>query len=158
VGDGCEIKPYSLIDDSVLGKRCIVGPFARLRPGTELADGVHLGNFVETKKARLGTGTKANHLSYLGDAVIGAGVNVGAGTITCNYDGVNKHQTVVGDNVFVGSDTQFVAPVKVGDGAYIGAGSTVTDDIPPMSLSLSRSPQVIKEGWVARKKSKEKSK
>jgi bifunctional UDP-N-acetylglucosamine pyrophosphorylase/glucosamine-1-phosphate N-acetyltransferase len=158
VGDDCEIKPYSVIEDSVLGKQCIVGPFARLRPGTDLADGVHLGNFVETKKARLGAGTKANHLSYLGDAVIGASVNVGAGTITCNFDGVNKHETVLGDNVFVGSDTQFVAPVKVGEGAYIGAGTTVTEDVPPKSLSLSRSPQVIKEGWVARKKPKQKAK
>ena len=154
VGDGTELKPYSVLEEAEVGPGCIIGPFARLRPGTQLAEGVHIGNFVETKKARIGKGSKANHLTYLGDAVVGAGVNVGAGTITCNYDGVNKHVTELGDNVFIGSDTQLVAPVKVGEGAYVGAGTTVTKDVPPMSLAVSRAPQVVKEGWVARKKAK----
>jgi bifunctional UDP-N-acetylglucosamine pyrophosphorylase / glucosamine-1-phosphate N-acetyltransferase len=117
-----------------------------------------VGNFVETKKTTLGNNSKANHLSYLGDAEIGAGVNVGAGTITCNYDGKNKFKTVLEDNVFVGSDSQLVAPIRVGQGAYIGAGTTVTRDVPPMSLALSRSPQVNKEGWVALKEGKTPSK
>jgi bifunctional UDP-N-acetylglucosamine pyrophosphorylase / glucosamine-1-phosphate N-acetyltransferase len=154
IGDQTKILAYSVIDGAKIGRECSVGPFARLRPGSELEAQVHLGNFVETKKAHLGKGSKANHLSYLGDAEIGAGVNVGAGTITCNYDGTHKHQTVIGDGVFVGSDTQFVAPVRVGDGAYIAAGTTVTEDVPPLSLTLSRSPQVIKEGWVAKKKAR----
>ncbi len=154
VADGTSIKPYSVFEEAQVGERCIIGPFARLRPGTELAEEVHLGNFVETKKARIGKGSKANHLSYLGDAKIGSGVNVGAGTITCNYDGVNKYVTELGDGVFIGSDTQLVAPVSVGDGAYVGAGTTVTKNVPPGSLAVSRVPQVNKEGWVARKKAK----
>jgi bifunctional UDP-N-acetylglucosamine pyrophosphorylase/glucosamine-1-phosphate N-acetyltransferase len=152
IADGCEVKPYSVFEEAHVGPRCIIGPFARLRPGSELDEGVHLGNFVETKKTRVGKGSKANHLAYLGDAEIGSGVNVGAGTITCNYDGVNKHKTVLGDGVFIGSDTQLVAPVTVGAGAYVAAGTTVTQDVPGMSLALSRTPQVNKEGWVARKK------
>ncbi|MBX5483365.1 MAG: bifunctional UDP-N-acetylglucosamine diphosphorylase/glucosamine-1-phosphate N-acetyltransferase GlmU [Myxococcaceae bacterium] len=152
--EGTDVKPYSILEDAEVGTGCAIGPFARLRPGTKLAEGVHLGNFVETKKARIGKGSKANHLSYLGDAEIGAGVNVGAGTITCNYDGVNKHQTTLEDGVFIGSDTQLVAPVTVGKGAYVGAGTTVTEDVPPMSLTLSRAPQVIKEGWVEKKAKK----
>lgn len=152
IAEGTEIKPYSLLEDSIVGRDCVIGPFARLRPGTELDEQVHLGNFVETKKTRIGKGSKANHLTYLGDAQIGAGVNVGAGTITCNYDGVHKHQTILEDGVFVGSDTQLVAPVRVGAGAYIGAGTTVTQDVPPRSLALSRAPQTIKEGWVPPKK------
>ena len=155
VSDGTEIKPYSVLEDAEVGPACSIGPFSRLRPGTELSEGVHLGNFVETKKAKIGKGSKANHLAYLGDAEIGAGVNVGAGTITCNYDGVHKHQTVLDDGVFIGSDTQLVAPVKVGAGAYVGAGTTVTADVPPGSLAVSRSPQVVKEGWAERKKSKQ---
>ena len=153
VGDETEIKPYSVLESAVVGPRCVIGPFARLRPETQLDEGVHIGNFVETKKTRIGRRSKANHLSYLGDADIGSGVNVGAGTITCNYDGKNKFRTVLGDNVFVGSDSQLVAPVTVGAGAYIGAGTTVTEDVPPMSLTLSRSPQVIKKDWVVKKKS-----
>jgi bifunctional UDP-N-acetylglucosamine pyrophosphorylase/glucosamine-1-phosphate N-acetyltransferase len=149
VGEGVELKPYSVLEKARVGARCLIGPFARLRPETDLAEGVHLGNFVETKKARIGRGSKANHLTYLGDAEIGAGVNVGAGTITCNYDGVDKHQTRLGDGVFVGSDTQFVAPVSVGEGAYIGAGSTIVRDVPSNALALSRPQQVIKEGWAA---------
>jgi bifunctional UDP-N-acetylglucosamine pyrophosphorylase/glucosamine-1-phosphate N-acetyltransferase len=152
IADGTEVRPYSVLEGARVGERCVLGPFCRLRPGTELADSVHIGNFVETKKATIGKASKANHLSYLGDAKIGAGVNVGAGTITCNYDGVNKHLTVLEDNVFVGSDTQFVAPVTVGEGSLIGAGTTVTEDVPAMSLVLSRSPQVTKEGWVLKRK------
>lgn len=155
VADGVKIKPYSLFEDSIVGERSLIGPFARLRPGTELAEDVHIGNFVETKKTRVGRGSKANHLAYLGDAKIGSGVNVGAGTITCNYDGVNKHETVLGDGVFIGSDTQLVAPVKVGDGAYVGAGTTVTKDVPPGSLATSRTPQKVTEGWAERKKARQ---
>ena len=152
IAEETEIKPYSLVEDSIVGRGCVIGPFARLRPGTELDEQVHLGNFVETKKTRIGKGSKANHLTYLGDAQIGSGVNVGAGTITCNYDGVHKHSTILEDGVFVGSDTQLVAPVRVGEGAYIGAGTTVTQDVPAMSLALSRVPQTIKKGWVPPKK------
>ncbi|NRD56276.1 bifunctional UDP-N-acetylglucosamine diphosphorylase/glucosamine-1-phosphate N-acetyltransferase GlmU [Corallococcus exiguus] len=155
VADGTHIKPYSVLEEARVGERCIIGPFSRLRPATELAEEVHLGNFVETKKARIGKGTKANHLTYLGDANIGAGCNIGAGTITCNYDGVNKHLTELGDGVFIGSDSQLVAPVKVGDGGYVGAGSTVTKNVPPGSLAVSRAPQVVKEGWVAAKKARQ---
>jgi bifunctional UDP-N-acetylglucosamine pyrophosphorylase/glucosamine-1-phosphate N-acetyltransferase len=155
VADGSNLKPYSVLEEARVGERNIIGPFARLRPGTELAEDVHLGNFVETKKANIGRGSKANHLTYLGDAKIGAGVNVGAGTITCNYDGVNKHLTEIGDRVFIGSDTQLVAPVQVGEGAYVGAGTTVTKNVPPGSLAVSRTPQLNKEGWVARKKQKQ---
>ncbi|NNC21224.1 bifunctional UDP-N-acetylglucosamine diphosphorylase/glucosamine-1-phosphate N-acetyltransferase GlmU [Corallococcus exiguus] len=155
VADGTHIKPYSVLEEARVGERCIIGPFSRLRPATELAEEVHLGNFVETKKTRIGKGTKANHLTYLGDANIGAGCNIGAGTITCNYDGVNKHLTELGDGVFIGSDSQLVAPVKVGDGGYVGAGSTVTKNVPPGSLAVSRAPQVVKEGWVAAKKARQ---
>ncbi|MFL5319425.1 MAG: bifunctional UDP-N-acetylglucosamine diphosphorylase/glucosamine-1-phosphate N-acetyltransferase GlmU [Myxococcaceae bacterium] len=158
VSDGTEVKAYSVFEDARVGNGCIIGPFSRLRPGTELSEGVHIGNFVETKKARIGKGSKANHLAYLGDAKIGAGVNVGAGTITCNYDGKNKHTTELGDNVFIGSDTQLVAPVKVGEGAYVGAGTTVTKDVPPMSLAVSRTPQTNVEGWVAKKKARDAAK
>lgn len=152
VGDGAHVKPYSVLEEAVVGQRAHVGPFARLRPGTVLDEEVHVGNFVETKKARLRKGVKAGHLAYLGDADIGAGSNIGAGTITCNYDGVNKHQTVLGANVFVGSDTQLVAPVKVGDDAFIAAGSTITDEVPSGALALSRTAQVNKEGWAERRK------
>ncbi|MHB8873099.1 MAG: bifunctional UDP-N-acetylglucosamine diphosphorylase/glucosamine-1-phosphate N-acetyltransferase GlmU [Myxococcaceae bacterium] len=155
IGDGTEVKPYSVFEEAVVGPGCVIGPFARLRPGTVLDEGVHLGNFVETKKTRIKKGSKANHLAYLGDAEIGAGVNVGAGTITCNYDGVHKHKTVLGDGVFVGSDTQLVAPVTIGAGAYIGAGSTITKDVPPDALAISRVPQKIKEGWAAQKRAKQ---
>jgi bifunctional UDP-N-acetylglucosamine pyrophosphorylase/glucosamine-1-phosphate N-acetyltransferase len=154
VGEGVELKPYSHLEGAVVGDRCAIGPFARLRPGTELADEVHIGNFVETKKARIGRKSKANHLAYLGDAVIGQGCNVGAGTITCNYDGVHKHETRLGDGVFIGSDTQLVAPVTLGDGAYVGAGSTITKDVPPDALAFSRAPQLVKEGWAQRRRQK----
>lgn len=147
IGDDCEISPYSVIENATLEVACTVGPFARLRPGAELAEGAHVGNFVEMKKARLGKGSKAGHLSYLGDAEIGAGVNIGAGTITCNYDGANKFKTIIGDDVFVGSDTQLVAPVTVASGATIAAGTTVTKDIAANELVLSRVKQVHIQGW-----------
>jgi bifunctional UDP-N-acetylglucosamine pyrophosphorylase/glucosamine-1-phosphate N-acetyltransferase len=155
VGEGSTVKPYSVFEEAHAGARNQIGPFSRLRPGTELSEDVHLGNFVETKKARLGKGSKANHLSYLGDAVIGAGCNIGAGTITCNYDGVNKHTTTLGDRVFIGSDTQLVAPVSVGDGAYVGAGATVTSDVPANALAVSRTPQKNVEGWAEKKRAKQ---
>lgn len=147
IGDDCEISPYSVLEDALLEAACTVGPFARLRPGAELAEGAHVGNFVEMKKARLGKGSKAGHLSYLGDAEIGDDVNIGAGTITCNYDGANKYKTIIGDGVFVGSDTQLVAPVTVGKGATIAAGTTVTRNIADDELVLSRVKQVHIQGW-----------
>ncbi len=152
VADGTVVKPYSVFEEAQVGRDCQIGPFSRLRPGTQLSEQVHLGNFVETKKAVIGKGSKANHLAYLGDAEIGAGVNVGAGTITCNYDGVNKNKTVLEDGVFVGSDSQLVAPVRVGKDAYVGAGSTITHDVPAGALALSRARQANKEGWVARRR------
>ncbi|EHD23763.1 MULTISPECIES: bifunctional UDP-N-acetylglucosamine diphosphorylase/glucosamine-1-phosphate N-acetyltransferase GlmU [Brenneria] len=147
IGDDCEISPYSVLEDAVLEAQCTIGPFARLRPGAELAQGAHVGNFVEMKKARLGKGSKAGHLSYLGDADIGAGVNIGAGTITCNYDGANKHKTVIGDDVFVGSDSQLVAPVTVAAGATIAAGTTVMKDVNGADLVYNRKEQNHKAGW-----------
>ncbi|CNI51540.1 bifunctional N-acetylglucosamine-1-phosphate uridyltransferase/glucosamine-1-phosphate acetyltransferase [Yersinia frederiksenii] len=147
IGDDSEISPYTVLEDSRLDVGCTVGPFARLRPGAELAEGAHVGNFVEIKKARLGKGSKAGHLSYLGDAEIGSGVNIGAGTITCNYDGKNKFKTIIGDDVFVGSDTQLVAPVTVAKGATIGAGTTVTRDVAENELVLSRVKQANIQGW-----------
>jgi bifunctional UDP-N-acetylglucosamine pyrophosphorylase/glucosamine-1-phosphate N-acetyltransferase len=154
VGAGAVVKPYSVLSDSQIGARAQIGPFAHCRPGSVLEDDVHLGNFVETKKAHLGRGAKANHLAYLGDAEIGAKSNIGAGTITCNYDGVDKHKTVIGEGVFIGSDTQLVAPVTVGKGAYVGAGTTVTEDVPPGALALTRTPQVNVEGYVEKKRLK----
>lgn len=141
VKDGAVIKDTSLIEESVIGPGAAVGPFARLRPGNRIGKSSKIGNFVEVKASTIGEGTKAMHLSYIGDADVGAGVNIGAGTITCNYDGVKKHKTKIGKGVFVGSDTQLVAPVKVGRGAYIGAGTTVTKDVPPRHLAISRTPQ-----------------
>ncbi|ANM32193.1 hypothetical protein ABI59_10435 [Acidobacteria bacterium Mor1] len=151
VGNGCEIKDHSVVLDSKIGNDAAVGPFAHLRPGTDLGAEVKIGNFVEIKKTRMGKGAKASHLSYLGDAEIGSGSNIGAGTITCNYDGVNKHRTELGAGVFIGSDTQLVAPVKLGKGAYVGAGSTVTQDVPAGALAVSRTKQTNIKGWVARK-------
>ncbi|MBP1773475.1 MAG: Bifunctional protein glmU [Holophagaceae bacterium] len=150
LGEGVEVRPYCVIEQAVVGGGSKVGPFARLREGTDLAEGVHVGNFVETKKARLHRGAKANHLAYLGDTEIGEGTNIGAGVITCNYDGVNKHRTTIGRNVFVGSDTQLVAPLVIGDGALIGAGSTITRDVPGDALALSRTPQTSKEGGASK--------
>ncbi len=147
LGAGTEVRPHCDLEGVVSEGAAQIGPFARLRPGTVLADGVHVGNFVETKKATLGKGSKANHLTYLGDAVIGSGTNIGAGTITCNYDGVNKFQTTIGDRVFVGSNSSLVAPVTLGDGATIGAGSVVTRDAPEERLTVARSRQQTIEGW-----------
>jgi bifunctional UDP-N-acetylglucosamine pyrophosphorylase/glucosamine-1-phosphate N-acetyltransferase len=149
---GTEIRPYSVIEGARIGANAIIGPYARLRPGSELADAAHVGNFVELKNAKLGPGSKANHLAYLGDADIGAKVNVGAGVITCNYDGAAKHKTVIGDNAFIGSDCPLVAPVKIGAGATIGAGSTITENVPPQTLALGRSRQTIIKGWERPKK------
>lgn len=154
IGRGVEIRDHSLLDRSVVGDGARVGPFAHLRPGTVLEPEVRIGNFVEVKQSRLGRGTKAMHLSYLGDATIGEGCNIGAGTITCNYDGSSKNPTFLGRGVFVGSDTQLVAPVRVGDGAYVGAGTTVTEDVPAGALALSRTRQVNVEGWVKRRRRK----
>jgi len=147
---GAVLKPYTVTDQAVVGKGSQVGPFARLRPGAELAAEVHIGNFVEVKKSRIGRGSKANHLTYLGDAIIGAGVNVGCGTVTCNYDGEKKNLTTIGDRVFVGSDSILVAPITIGSGAYVAAGSTLTEDVPPGALALGRARQANKEGWAAR--------
>ncbi|WHS98762.1 MAG: Bifunctional protein GlmU [Pantoea stewartii] len=154
ISDDCEISPYSVIEGANLATDCTVGPFARLRPGSELAQAAHVGNFVEMKKARLGKGSKAGHLSYLGEAEIGANVNIGAGTITCNYDGANKFKTVIGDNVFVGSDTQLVAPVSVAAGATIAAGTTVMKDISTADLVYNRKEQNHKAGWQRPQKKK----
>jgi len=147
IGAGTRIEAYTHIDDATVAEDAVLGPYARLRPGAELGNQVHVGNFVEIKKSVLGTGSKVNHLSYIGDADIGARVNVGAGTITCNYDGVNKSRTVIEDDAFIGSDTQLVAPVKVGKGATLGAGTTLTRDAPAGKLTLSRPRQTTIEGW-----------
>jgi bifunctional UDP-N-acetylglucosamine pyrophosphorylase/glucosamine-1-phosphate N-acetyltransferase len=166
IGSECRIRSYSVVQHSVLGNCVIVrngcildraevgdgavlGPYAHLRPESRIGEMAHVGNFCETKKTTLGRGSKANHLTYLGDAVIGAGVNVGAGVITCNYDGARKHTTTIGDGVFVGSDCTLVAPVSLGDGAYVGAGSCITHPVPAGALAIGRAHQVTKEGWVA---------
>jgi bifunctional UDP-N-acetylglucosamine pyrophosphorylase/glucosamine-1-phosphate N-acetyltransferase len=147
IESGCLIEPFSLLEHAEIGAECRVGPFARIRPGTQLAAEVHIGNFVEVKNSQVGINSKINHLSYIGDATVGSKVNVGAGTITCNYDGVNKHRTVIEDGAFIGSDTQLVAPVTVGKGATIGAGSTITKDTPEGELTLSRAKQLTIRGW-----------
>ena len=147
IGAGTTILPFSLIEDADIGKNCRVGPFSRIRPGTNLADEIHIGNFVEIKNSSIDSGSKINHLSYIGDAMVGKKVNVGAGTITCNYDGINKFQTVIEDDVFIGSDTQLIAPVKITSGSTIGAGSTITMDTLPEKLTLSRSKQRSITGW-----------
>ena len=152
IGDGVLVRPGSIVDGARVGKNAVIGPCSHLRPGSEIGEGAHVGNFVETKKVRMGKGSKANHLSYLGDAEIGEDVNVGAGTITCNYDGFDKHRTVIEDGAFIGSDATLVAPVRVGRGAYVGAASCVTDDVPAESLALGRARQTIKEGWARAKR------
>lgn len=174
IGTDCRIRSYSVIEDCTLGndvlirQGCIlaestvengarIGPYSHLRPGSEIGEDAHVGNFVETKKAKLGKGAKANHLTYLGDAEVGAGSNIGAGVITCNYDGVHKHQTRIGQGAFVGSDSTLVAPVAVGDGAYIGAGSCITRDVPSGALAVGRSRQVTKEGWAAARRARAQS-
>jgi len=147
IGPGVEILPFTHIDGATIGEGARIGPYARLRPGTVLGAAAHVGNFVEMKNTRLGKGSKANHLAYVGDAEVGERVNIGAGTITCNYDGVNKHKTVIEDDAFIGSDTQLVAPVRVGKGATLGAGTTLTRDAPPERLTVSRARQTTIEGW-----------
>ena len=147
IKENVEIFANSVIENAIVGANSTIGPFARLRPETTLADSVHIGNFVEIKKSHVASGSKINHLSYIGDSRVGSKVNIGAGTITCNYDGANKHQTIIGDNAFIGSNTQLVAPVTVGNGATIGAGSTITRDAPSEKLTLSRSKQISIDGW-----------
>ncbi len=154
LGDNVLVRPGCILDESQVADGALLGPYSHLRPGSEIGEGAHVGNFVETKKIKLGKGSKANHLTYLGDAEIGAGVNIGAGTITCNYDGVNKHKTVIGDGVFVGSDTTLVAPIRLGSGAYVGAASCLTEDVPEDSLAVARARQMNKEGWAKMKREK----
>jgi len=154
VGSGSIIHPFSLIEDAEIGEESKIGPYARIRPGTRLAKKVHIGNFVEVKNSQIAAGSKANHLSYIGDSTVGENVNIGAGTITCNYDGANKYRTVIEDDVFVGSDTQLIAPVKISKGSTIGAGSTITKETPENQLTLSRSKQVSITGWKRPQKSK----
>jgi bifunctional UDP-N-acetylglucosamine pyrophosphorylase / glucosamine-1-phosphate N-acetyltransferase len=150
VEDGAVIRSFSHLAGAHVGKGASVGPFARLRPGTKLGDGARIGNFVEVKEAVIETGAKANHLSYIGDALVGAGANIGAGTITCNYDGRAKHRTEIGKDAFIGSNSALVAPVKIGDGAYVGSGSVITKNVPAAALAVGRGRQVVKEGWAAR--------
>jgi bifunctional UDP-N-acetylglucosamine pyrophosphorylase/glucosamine-1-phosphate N-acetyltransferase len=174
IGSDCRIRSYSVIEDCSLGddvlvrQSCVltgssiangarIGPFAHLRPGNEIGEEVHIGNFVEVKKAKLRRGVKAGHLAYLGDAEVGEGTNIGAGVITCNYDGVHKHTTLIGKDAFVGSDSTLVAPVAVGDGAYIGAGSCITKNVPDGSLAVSRAHQVTKEGWASARRARQKT-
>ena len=171
VGSGCRIRSFSVIENCTLGngvlvrQHCVledstiadaaqIGPFAHLRPGSEIGENARVGNFVETKKARLGKGAKANHLTYIGDAEIGEDTNIGAGTITCNYDGVNKYKTTIGKGAFIGSDSTLVAPITVGDGAYVGAGSCITKDVPADALAVSRTKQANIEGWAAARRAK----
>jgi bifunctional UDP-N-acetylglucosamine pyrophosphorylase / glucosamine-1-phosphate N-acetyltransferase len=155
LADGILVRQSCIITDSTIETGAKIGPFAHLRPGSEIGEEVHIGNFVETKKARLGKGAKASHLTYLGDAEIGAGTNIGAGVITCNYDGVNKHMTKIGAGAFVGSDSTLVAPITVGDGAYIGAGSCITKEVPANALAVGRARQVTKEGWATAKRARQ---
>ena len=147
LGEGAEVRPFTLIEGARIGARARIGPYARIRPGTDLAEEVHVGNFVEVKASTFGRGSKANHLAYVGDAGVGSGVNIGAGTITCNYDGANKHRTVIEDDVHIGSDVQLVAPVTVGRGATIAAGATITEDVPPGGLTLTQKKQVTRPDW-----------
>jgi bifunctional UDP-N-acetylglucosamine pyrophosphorylase / glucosamine-1-phosphate N-acetyltransferase len=152
VADNVLFRPGCIVDQSSIAAGAQLGPYTHVRPGSEIGEGAHVGNFVETKKTRMGRGAKANHLTYLGDSDIGAGVNVGAGTITCNYDGVNKHMTVIEEGAFIGSDSTLVAPVRIGKGAYVGAGSTITKNVPADALALGRSPQVTKDGWARQRR------
>jgi bifunctional UDP-N-acetylglucosamine pyrophosphorylase/glucosamine-1-phosphate N-acetyltransferase len=171
VGAGCRIRSFTVVENCTLGdnvlirQNCVlgdssvdsgakIGPFAHLRPGSEIGEDAHVGNFVETKKARLGKGAKANHLAYIGDATVGEASNIGAGVITCNYDGVNKHQTIIGKGVFVGSDSTLVAPVTLADGSYVGAGSCITRDVPEGALAVGRARQMTKEGWAAARRAR----
>jgi len=155
IADSVLIRQYCIITDSIISTGAKIGPFAHLRPGSEIGEEAHIGNFVETKKAKLGKGAKAGHLTYLGDAEIGAGTNIGAGVITCNYDGVNKHRTRIGEGAFIGSDSTLVAPVVIGDGAYVGAGSCITREVPADALAVGRSRQIVKDGWAKTKRAKQ---
>ncbi|MEK6396919.1 MAG: DapH/DapD/GlmU-related protein, partial [Terriglobus sp.] len=152
IGEGVLIRNGSILADSVIGDGAQLGPYCHIRPDSHIGAHAHIGNFVETKKAIVGEGSKANHLAYLGDAVIGTGTNIGAGVITCNYDGVNKHRTTIGDGVFVGSDSTLVAPLTVENGAYIAAGSSITDNVPADALALGRARQVTKPDWAKKKR------
>jgi bifunctional UDP-N-acetylglucosamine pyrophosphorylase/glucosamine-1-phosphate N-acetyltransferase len=171
IGSGCRIRSYSVIEDSTIGddvsvlngsivtssqvaRSAVIGPYSRLRPESEIGEGAHIGNFVEIKKSRVGAKSKANHLTYIGDTDIGPGTNVGAGTITCNYDGKNKHRTTIGANVFVGSDSTLVAPLVIADGSYIAAGSTITEDVPADALALGRARQTTKADWAKKMRSR----
>ncbi len=175
IGENCRVRSYSVIEnstladnvlirhgclltDAILESGTLIGPYAHLRPGSQISEGAHIGNFVETKNAKIGKGSKANHLSYLGDTEIGSGTNIGAGTITCNYDGVDKFKTIIGKDVFVGSDSTLVAPISIGDGAFIGAGSCITDDVPGNALAIGRGRQVTKPDWAKTKGPKCKTK
>lgn len=158
LGDEVLVRQSCVLTDSTVADGARIGPFAHLRPGSEIGQDAHVGNFVETKKAKLGKGAKANHLTYLGDAEIGAGSNIGAGVITCNYDGLNKHQTRIGQGAFVGSDSTLVAPVAIGDGAYVGAGSCITRDVPSGALAVGRAREIIKEGWVEARRARREEK
>jgi bifunctional UDP-N-acetylglucosamine pyrophosphorylase/glucosamine-1-phosphate N-acetyltransferase len=151
IGDNAEIKANTIIEDAVIGSHTTIGPFARIRPETEVGNSARIGNFVEVKKSSIDDGSKVPHLSYIGDSTIGKNVNVGAGVITCNYDGINKHQTVIEDGVFIGSDTQLIAPVTIGENATIGAGSTITQDVPAEKLTLSRKKQTTIPNWKRKK-------
>ena len=148
IGDNCEINSHTVVDGAVVQEGCSLGPFARIRPGSELAKGAKVGNFVETKKIRMGENSKASHLAYLGDAIIGDDVNIGAGTVTCNYDGVEKHKTTIGDSAFVGTNSTLVAPVVLGEGSFVGAGSTVTKDVGLGQLAVGRGKQRNIDGWL----------
>jgi bifunctional UDP-N-acetylglucosamine pyrophosphorylase / glucosamine-1-phosphate N-acetyltransferase len=156
IEDGVNVLQGCVMEGARVGAGAVVGPYSRVRPGTEIGEGAHVGNFVETKKVKLGKGSKANHLTYLGDAEIGAGVNIGAGTITCNYDGAHKHKTVIEDGVFIGSDSTLVAPVRVGKGAYVGAASCITEDVPADALAVGRARQIVKQGWAGEKRAAQK--
>jgi bifunctional UDP-N-acetylglucosamine pyrophosphorylase/glucosamine-1-phosphate N-acetyltransferase len=158
IDTGVLIRPGCILEEAHVGPSAVLGPYSHLRPGSEIGEAAHVGNFVETKKIRLGKGSKANHLTYLGDAEIGAGVNIGAGTITCNYDGVQKHTTIIGDGAFIGSDSTLVAPVRVGKGAYVGAASCITSSVPDDALAVGRARQVVKEGWAREKRAARKPK
>ena len=158
VGPSVLIRPGCILEEAHVGPSAVLGPYSHLRPGSDIGEGAHVGNFVETKKIKLGKGSKANHLTYLGDAEIGAGVNIGAGTITCNYDGVHKHTTIIGDGAFIGSDSTLVAPVSVGKGAYVGAASCITTNVPDDALAVGRARQVVKEGWAREKRAARKPK
>jgi bifunctional UDP-N-acetylglucosamine pyrophosphorylase / glucosamine-1-phosphate N-acetyltransferase len=152
IGDKVLVRPGCIMEDSIVHNGAQLGPYSHLRPGSDIGENAHVGNFVETKKTRLGKGSKANHLTYLGDAEIGEGVNIGAGTITCNYDGVNKNTTSIADGAFIGSDTTLVAPVRVGEGAYVGAASCITEDVPDGALAVARARQANKEGWATERR------